>query len=102
MNTYSNRLVTEATLEIMDEMDCGVREALDYGGHKTLATIARDPAVVAGVNYARSIFPKDDWAAINRAGAAIPDEYRLAAMKTWDAMPGYTCLADAVSIIARL
>lgn len=102
MATYRQRLVTEATLAIMDEMQCGLREAMEYGGHKSLATIARDPAVVAGVNYARSIFPKDSWASINTAGAAIPEDYRRAAMLTWNAMPGYTCLADAVAIIARL
>lgn len=101
--TYANRLVSEATLQLLDE--CGDRNHVDVireSGHMTLATMARQPATIAAVNKAREFVDKITWANLNRPSAKLNDTQRTVAKLVWDTLPGYTCLMDAVSILARL
>src|SRR5262245_43153229 len=101
--SYANRLLSEATLQLLDE--AGERSHADVireSGHITLATMARQPATIAAVNLARETVSKDRWAELNRGSAQLSDAERAAAGPVWDTLPGYTCLMDAVSILARL
>jgi hypothetical protein len=102
MNTWSNRLVCEATLQAADELKGNIREALEHTGHMTLATMARQPHIIEAVNRARAIIDKATWETLNRPGVELTEEQRRAAKLVWDMLPGYTCLMDAVAILARL
>lgn len=97
MMPYGNRLLAESTLyeiETTHEMP---------PGHITLATMARCPETVAAVNRARERIAIDRWRELNRAAVHVhlTDEERAAATETWLTLPGYTCIMDAISIIAR-
>jgi hypothetical protein len=101
MNRWADRLVSEATLQAADELG-SIRKALDETGHITLATMARQPHVIEAVNRAREIVDKATWETLNRPGEELTEEQRRAAKLVWDMLPGYTCLMDAVAILARL
>lgn len=101
MRNWNNRLVTEATLQAADELG-SVGEALRSTGHESLATIARKPNVIAAVNKAREVFPKEHWQKLNRPSSNISEDERRALLPVWNALPGYTCMMDAIAILARL
>jgi len=100
MRTYSDRLVTEATLQIAEETG-SIVDALDRSGHEVLATIAKRPEVIASVNRARAVLGKEHWEGVSPTGPLTPLE-RGVASAVLNHMPGYCCLMDAVAILARL
>ena len=102
MFKYNQRTVTDTVLQYIDENNCSVAEALRQTGEQPLSTLARSPEVIAAVNKAREAFPKDAWKSVQGFHTPVPDDMRRAAMPVWDALPGYTSLADAIQIIARL
>jgi len=100
---YRNRLFAEATMQLLDE-GYTAHEAIQQG-HETLATMARRPNTIAAVNRARDVAPKDRWATLDTPHGntvVMTDAERSAANAVWRTLPGYTCLMDAVTIIARL
>src|SRR5262249_873527 len=107
MATYFERLVTEATLQAADA--CGsISEALAQTGHQPLATIARNPQIIAAINRAREIPPKDRWRELCSPAGFSPDwplrteAENRAASAILAQLPGYCCLNDAMNLAARL
>ena len=98
MQSWTNRQFAVDTLERLANGD-------DVRGHVALATMCRNKATIAAVNRAREAVSKDRWHEIDAAGwmrEVMTDAERDTAKAVWRTMPGYTCLADAVTILARL
>lgn len=98
--SYFTRQVTEATLQAADEYG-SISEALRYTGHLCLASIARQPGVIAAINKAREVASKDRWSELCRDWQPTEAEHKAIGLVLAN-MPGYACLNDAANITARL
>ena len=95
-NTWKNRLVSEATLYAQDQGD-----EREYKSHKTLAAMAREPATVAAIAAGREVADRERWWKLSGGEWSLNADETKAVSDVLNTLPGYCCLSDAASILAR-